>query len=164
MSGGNKRGKPTRLKAIEGNLGKRELPTDEPQPRPTAPQKPDDLDELASASWDGLAPVLSKLGLLTEADGVSFEALCRIRGRLAEVARWKNSEDGTLISVKRTVDGAGQEHFELKQHPMIVLERQLLALLRPYAAEFGLSPRGRVGLSVGNSEQEVDDMSRLLSK
>ena len=45
------RPKPTNLKLIEGNPGKRPLPGNEPKPKPKAPSMPSDLDYQAKKTW-----------------------------------------------------------------------------------------------------------------
>ena len=134
------RPKPTTLKLIEGNPGKRPLPENEPTPYPKAPKCPDDIDSGAQNVWKRLGPKLERLGLLTETDGDLFSMLCQIRSRLV----WIHQEIDKGDEKKRS--------FLLKE------ERLYSALLRQYATEFGLSPRGRVGLTVGGREVEPDDL------
>ena len=134
------RPKPTTLKLIEGNPGKRPLPENEPTPYPKAPKCPDDIDSGAQDVWKRLGPKLERLGLLTETDGDLFSMLCQIRSRLV----WIHQEIDKGDEKKRS--------FLLKE------ERLYSALLRQYATEFGLGPRGRVGLTVAGREVESDDL------
>ena len=76
--------KPTKLKILEGRRGHRPLPENEPMPRPITPEIPDDLDDNAKKVWQRVAPMVGRLGLLTEVDGEMFGGLCQIRSRL----RW----------------------------------------------------------------------------
>jgi len=148
--------KPTKLKVLEGNAGHRPLPTNEPEPKSVMPTMPDDLDKDAQEVWTVLGPKLFRLGLLTEADGDAFAILCQIRGRLKQLHAMARGEEGPiLMQLRVTVDGAGQEHSELKASPIIKEARLHYQLFRQYAAEFGLSPRGRVGLkTIGNDEDD----------
>lgn len=50
--------KPTHLKVIAGNPGKRALPTNEPQPELRDLEPPRDLDEDEQREWDRIAPLL----------------------------------------------------------------------------------------------------------
>jgi phage terminase small subunit len=61
-----RKAKPTALKVLEGNRGKRKLPKNEPKPYPKVPDMPEGLDERAQETYKTLAPKLEKLGLLTE--------------------------------------------------------------------------------------------------
>jgi len=146
--------KPTKLKVLEGNPGKRPLPTDEPKPAQVMPTMPPDLDKEAQEVWNTLGPKLLRIGLLTETDGDSFSILCQIRGRLQQIHALMHQPEGpVLIQTKVTIDGSGQEHTELKSSPYVKEERLYYSLFRQYAAEFGLTPRGRVGLkTTGNDE------------
>lgn len=73
MTAGRPR-KPTRLKVIQGNPGKRRLPQGEPKPVQASLAAPEWLNAGGVAIWDDYAPKLHKLGLLTELD-VEFLAI-----------------------------------------------------------------------------------------
>lgn len=69
--------KPTALKLIEGNAGKRKLPQGEPEPDMLLDlEPPAHLSERSAAVWRQLAPMLRKMGVLTVADVVALEMLC----------------------------------------------------------------------------------------
>ena len=70
-----RRPKPTALKLIEGNPGKRPLPKDEPTP-PVGATKPKGLGAVASRKWDELAPLLTESRILTVVDAGALEAYC----------------------------------------------------------------------------------------
>ncbi len=64
---------PTALKVVRGNPGKRALNTREAEPAPPATLTPPDwLAEDAKREWADKAPMLHRLGLLTEADLDAF--------------------------------------------------------------------------------------------
>jgi len=140
---------------LEGNPGKRPLPEGEPKPSPIVPRCPGDIDKEAKRIWRQLAPKLERLGLLTEVDGHAFAILCQIRSRLVKIHKF-NAQFDSLVQEKVMVDGSGQEHSEAKASPYTVMEKQYYDLFRKYAGEFGLSPRGRVGLVVGSSDKGTD--------
>ena len=142
------RTKPTKLKLLEGNRGKREIPAEvEPYPAPPNLRAPIGLDPQARKTWRRLAPILSRLGLLTEADYEALAHLCQVQARLVDIRqRLQGGED--LVS-----DGPQGP----KQNPLIMAEKQYLQNFRMYAAEFGLSPRGRSGLAVGSGDDDEDD-------
>lgn len=153
--------KPTTLRVLEGNRGKRDIPENEPKPRLLPPSCPPWLDPLAKKTWKTLAPKLERLGLLTEVDGDMFADLCQIRSRLITIYKFIKKSNKSLVQVKVTIDGSGQEHKEIHPSPYVVMEKQYQQLFRMAASEFGLSPRGRVGLSVGYNDP--DDGADLLS-
>lgn len=158
MSG---RPKPTALKVIEGNPGKRPLPENEPKPMPKAPRMPRNLDKRAKETWKRLAPKLERMGLLCETDGQSFANLCQIHGRLVAIREFINTGNPSLVQEVQKPDPDGGMRHEYKKSPYVTMELQYLREFRAHAGEFGLTPRGRVGLVVGTSGDEGDD---LLSK
>ena len=69
--------KPSALKLVEGNPGKRAVSSGEPEPlllNDLAP--PAHLSERSAAVWIQLAPMLRRLQVLTEADVIALEMLC----------------------------------------------------------------------------------------
>ena len=69
--------KPSALKAIEGNRGKRSGNANEPEPDLLNDlEPPAHLPEASAAVWRELAFMLRKLQVLTVADRVAFEMLC----------------------------------------------------------------------------------------
>ena len=154
--------KPIPLKVLEGNRGKRVLPENEPKPRPKAPECPDDIDDEARGVWKQLAPVLEKLGLLTETDGAGFAHLCQIRARIMAIHRFIRDNNASLVQEVHKPDPDGGMRCEYKPSPYVVMEKQYYQLFRLYASDYGLTPRGRVGLTVGVDKD--DDGEDLLSK
>ena len=78
--------KPTSLKILEGNPGKRPLPKNEIQPKKKAPRCPSWLEEDAKKEWKRMGKVLEGLGLLTDMDMMAFAGYCQA------YARWKEAE------------------------------------------------------------------------
>ena len=68
--------KPTAIKRLEGNPGKRPLNIYEPKPQKKAPTCPDWLDEEAKREWRRLAKTMEAMGVLTEADRAAFATYC----------------------------------------------------------------------------------------
>ena len=169
----------TQLKVLEGNRGKRALPEKEPKPQPKAPDLPKDIDTQAKKTWQRLAPMAVRLGLLTEADGDSFASLCQARSRLMQI--WNrlkkipkevksaereikiltskpNEADGDRIGIlfEKISNLQGERAFWMKE------ERLYFQAFRMLANDFGFSPRGRVGLIV-MSDDPVNKGRDLLS-
>ena len=154
--------KPTALKLIEGERNKDRIPQNEPKPRPIKPYQPKGLDANAKKVWKRLSPILCRLGLLTEADSDNFASLCQNISRLEMIREMINKMNGKILMIKHTVDGAGNEHIEAKTNPLMVEERMRMEILRSQAQEFGLTPRGRMGLVVGSGKVNPDGMEDLL--
>ena len=79
--------KPTAVKELEGNPGKRELNTKEPKPIKKAPACPKWLDDEAKKEWKRLSKQMEQLGILTEVDMSAFAGYCQA------YARWKEAEE-----------------------------------------------------------------------
>jgi phage terminase small subunit len=67
--------KPTHLKLVQGNPGKRPLNDAEPEPTTGCP-KPKFLKGRAAKIWDEYAPELERIGVLTAVDGHMFATWC----------------------------------------------------------------------------------------
>ena len=116
--------KPTALRVLQGNAGKRPLPKGEPQPElgcEPPPWLPDD----ARSQWSRLAPTLLELGLLTEVDGDAFGALCILTAQLASLAKIP----GTQV-------------------------QDITKELRQLWGRFGMTPADRAKVSVAPKEQK----------
>jgi phage terminase small subunit len=70
-----RRPKPTRLKLLTGNPGKRPFNDAEPRPEPVVPECPPELSELARREWNRLAPELAKLRIVTNLDRAALGAI-----------------------------------------------------------------------------------------
>jgi len=126
------------------------------------PKCPADIDKDAKATWKELAPIVHRMGMLTEVDGPAFANLCQIRGRIIQINKFIKRENPSLVQVKRKIDPeTGQDITEFVPSPYEVMARQYYELFRKYASEFGLTPRGRVGLAVVGKDSD-DDFGDLL--
>jgi len=129
--------KPRALRILDGDQPSRINPS-EPRPLAVPPMPPDDLDATGRAAWDRLAPMLSRLGLLTEADGEALALYCRA----AQVAARAEAQVRRYgLSMK---DGAGGR----RPNPAVAMaeraRRDMLAVL----TEFGLTPSSRSRVKV----------------
>lgn len=79
--------KPTAVKKLEGNPGKRKLNTKEPVPAKGMPACPDWLMPEAKKEWERLAKLMNQMGVLTEVDMAAFAAYCQ------SYARWKEAQE-----------------------------------------------------------------------
>ena len=79
-----RRPKPTRLKVLTGNPGKRRMNKHEPKPEPAVPECPNELGPVARREWDRLASELGKLKILTALDRAALAANCGAYALCAE--------------------------------------------------------------------------------
>jgi P27 family predicted phage terminase small subunit len=142
--------KPTHLKLIEGNPGKRPVPRSEPKPEPKAPKPPTDLHGDALREWRRVAPQLERLGLLTGLDRAALSAYCWAWARLLAAQRVL-ADSGVLVKQRgnRTV-----------KNPAIQVARDAAAECRAWCAEFGMTPsaRGRMALPDRPGDDDLDTL------
>lgn len=138
--------KPTALKQLSGNPGKRPLNEDEPQPDRVAPAIPRGLMTLARKFWRAHGPKLEEMGLLTEVDGAAFTMLT-IHYQIAWEASQILKREGL-----ETVD----ENGVVRKHPMLQVLRDNSAMLLRYSREFGLTPSARSRIAVSDPAEEMD--------
>ncbi len=145
--------KPTAIKELEGNPGKRPMNTHEPKPPKKAPTCPKWLDAEAKKEWKRLAPYMEKLGILTEADRAAFASYCQA------YSRWKAAEEfmtrsGTMIF--KTPSGYWQ------QLPQVSIAQTYMKIMNKIAEQFGLTPSARSRIIAGDEDPAVDEMEDLL--
>ncbi|MHB1154861.1 MAG: phage terminase small subunit P27 family [Eubacteriales bacterium] len=145
--------KPTAIKILEGNPGKRPLNKKEPVPSKIAPSCPDWLLPDAQDEWARLAPQLENLGLLTVADMTAFAGYCQA------YARWKEAEE--FISQHSTIFKTPSGYVQ--QVPQVSIAQQNLKIMQSFCSEFGLTPASRARLQVVNKDEcREDEMAFLL--
>lgn len=138
--------KPTALKKLQGNPGKRALNKHEPHPDRVIPAKPRGLPKRAQRFWKDHADKLDRLGLLTEVDGPAFMMMA-LQYDLAWQAMEILREEGLEV-----VDANGLT----RKHPMIQVMRQASALFLRFAVQFGLTPAARAKLEIPGPPEEDD--------
>ena len=145
--------KPTALKVLEGNPGKRALPKNEPKPEAGA-VCPDWLPADARAEWARVAPVLERIGLLTQADTAALTAYCLAWASLKDAQRMID-RDGAVIS-------GGANGYQMP-HPAIAIANKALLAIHRFAKEFGMTPSARGRMSLPGEKEEADPMEKLLA-
>lgn len=130
--------KPTTLKLLEGNPGKRPISGREPRPPATRPTCPAHLSPTAKAEWKRLAPTLNRIGVLTQVDRAALAAYCQAYGRWVEAER-KLKETPPLLKTP-----AGY----VQQSPWLTISNKQMELMAKYMAELGLTPSSRTRLAV----------------
>ena len=97
--------KPTRVKELEGNPGKRRLNTTESHPPVPAavPYAPKFVNAEAKAEWNRMVNILLGMGLYTEVDHAALAMYCQAWGRWV-IAERKLSAEGEIITTCRADD------------------------------------------------------------
>jgi P27 family predicted phage terminase small subunit len=125
--------KPTALKLVAGNPGKKALPKNEPKPKIEAPKPPRHLSTEALAEWERMAPVLVRLGLLSKLDRAPFAMYCQAWARHVE------AEEMLAKASALAFTGNGYPIV----NPWFTISKQCFDQVRGLLAEFGLSPAAR---------------------
>lgn len=125
--------KPTALKLITGNPGKRPLNDREPRPAAGAPSCPKWLHEYARAEWRRVVKVLEPIGLVTQADLAALAGYCQAWAEF-RLATEQLDREG------RTVE---DDEGWIRTHPAVGQQRSAWQACRQFAALFGLDPSSR---------------------
>ena len=146
--------KPTALKKLEGNPGKRKLNTKEPVPGKGMPDCPKWLLPEAKKEWERLCVKLSEMGVLTEIDMAAFATYCQSFARWKEAQEHIDSEGSTFETDK------GYQ----QQTPWVGIANTNQKLMMQAASEFGLTPsaRSRIMAASGVGKDDEDEMEALL--
>jgi len=152
MSKGRKP-KPTYLKVLSGNAGKRPLNRDEPNPVPDVPECPEILSANAKEEWARIAPRLAALGLLTQIDRGALAGYCFHWG-VWEVAMEHVKEEGPVVYAKTG--------FPLV-NPWLAVANKSMAEMRAFLAEFGMSPSSRTRVRTTRRQSGRSDDERFFS-
>jgi P27 family predicted phage terminase small subunit len=132
-----RRPKPTRLKVLTGNPGKRPLNECEPRPEPVIPECPPELSEVARREWNRLAPELVALRIITNLDRAALAAYCNAYALWAEATE-AVQKYGTMIK--------SPSGFPVQSPYVAIANRQTDILIR-IGSEFGFTPASRSRIS-----------------
>lgn len=143
--------KPTKLKELEGNPGKRELNREEPTPNPAIPDCPAFVKGSGRKEWKRVADELFILGLLTRIDRGALAAYCQSYGRWEEAER-KLVKEGVLFE---TSNG------NLIQNPRLAVANKAMEMMHKFLTEFGMTPASRSRISVPKDESLDDPLTEF---
>jgi P27 family predicted phage terminase small subunit len=132
-----RRPKPTRLKLLTGNPGKRPLNMDEPRPEAVIPDCPLELGPVAKREWDRLAGDLTTLRLLTSLDRAALAAYC------GAYAMWAEATEAIQKYGSMVKSPSG---FPIQSPYVAIANRQTEIMMR-IASEFGFTPASRSRIS-----------------
>ena len=155
--------KPTKLKILEGNPGKRPLNGYEPQPKVERPSCPAFLCYEARVEWKRIVPKLVALGLITRVDRAALAAYCQAYGRWAKAEKALTAIESKFENVNA---GSGMcyqtSNGNWVMQPLISVANKALEQMHKFLIEFGMTPASRSKINV--SKQESDDpLDKLLS-
>jgi len=152
MAKAGRRPKPTALKILEGtDHGSRKVEPSLPAGVPPMPERLK-VDQVAAAQWHELAGILTRMGVLTLADGEALATLCEVH----------SAEQSCLLQLRA---GGAVMHTDLggvKPNPAGPMYRSLVAQKASLLSEFGLTPSSRTKLAT-QVEVKKDELEEFFT-
>jgi P27 family predicted phage terminase small subunit len=137
--------KPTALKKLQGNPGKRRLNTAEPKLAPAIPSCPRHLSKEARREWHRVSRELFEAGLLARVDRAALAAYCQAWARWVEAEK-KLADDEELVL---TTD-KGYAYA----NPLLGISKAALADMHKFMAAFGMTPSSRSKVTASKEAEE----------
>jgi P27 family predicted phage terminase small subunit len=153
--------KPTQLKLVTSNPGKRQVNRKEAKAKAAIPAPPHHLTADAVEEWNRVATELFNLGILSEIDRAALAAYTQAYGRwvqaeraIAKMAEKDQLTGGLMI---KTSNG------NAVQNPLVGTANKAAADMMRYAAEFGMTPSARSRISAEPPEEGGDPADRFFA-
>jgi len=145
--------KPTALKILEGNPGKRPPHKKEPKPRAELLECPYWLrkDRLAYNEWKRIVPELYLANLLTKIDRTALELYCSQYSIYRQAMETLSKEGLITTNIRNGV----------KANPAAAIAREAAKLIKAMCVEFGLTPSSRSRINLPGEDID-DELERLL--
>lgn len=146
-----RRPKPTALKLVHGNAGKRAINKKEPKPAREIPSCPAHLDDSGKVAWGRLSVLLDRMGVLTEADTFALERLADCYTDILECRKLVERDGRTYTTT------TAQGDTLIKGNPAVNQLRAADAQFKSYLVEFGLTPAARSKVHATPDEDDKKD-------
>lgn len=147
-----RRPKPTALKILQGNPGKRSLNANEPQPC-GIPACPPNLDTEARKEWKRVSAELLACSLLTSVDRAILAAYCEAWSRwysATKELRDLAKDKGRSVLVIASKNGIAI------QNPLIGIINVAADQMRKFSIELGMTPAARSRINVDPAVKSAD--------
>lgn len=149
------RAKPTEIKELEGNPGKRKLNNKPVYDLSDDCQKPPPyLGTYAKKEWKRILPLLEKNGLITDADYIMLAGYCQ------SVDTWIVAEKAKRANGMTDVTNKGN----VIQRPEVGIANSALQNILKFGREFGLSPSSRADFDVDKAENSDNPLLSLMKR
>ena len=147
------RPKPSEIKKLEGNPGKREISNHPVYSLSDESKKPPPyLGSYGKKEWKRILPLLEKNRLMTDADYIMLAGYCQSGDT------WINAE-----KMKRTYGFTDTtDKGNIVQRPEVGIANTALQNILKFGREFGLSPSSRAALSVEAAENSSNPVLSLI--
>lgn len=142
--------KPTALKQLEGNPGKRAVNKKEPKPVSEIPSCPNHLQGIARQEWNRIVKELKALGMITKLDRAALAICCTAYADYVKACNKLKKEGEVIIS----------EKGGMYQNPWVAIKKRSMDQIAKFYAEFGMTPssRSRIQVDVNTPEEELEKM------
>lgn len=147
--------KPSKLKELAGNPGKRALNKAEPKPTVKRPPCPKHLQGEARREWNRITKQLLAMGVLTEVDRAALAAYCQCW------ARWVEAEDAMREPGFRMITTTDNGYPVVS--PWLNVANAAMKQMLRFLTEFGMTPSSRSRVTV-EKEQEADPFEEFLKR
>lgn len=143
--------KPTALKELAGNPGKRALNNQEPKPKSQIPICPPHLKGVARTEWTRITKELHALGVLSLLDRAALVAFCTAWSDYVHACKMVEEEGAVITS----------EKGGLYQNPWVGIKNSSMDRVVRISSEFGMTPSSRTRIKVDKPTEE-DEMAGFL--
>lgn len=157
-----------KLRWLSGNAGHRTRTELDERAEKTAsvagecPEPPAEMLEAQARYWRQWAPLAHRRGMLDEDRTAGFALLCRTAAEADEFLEVIKEQGLTYKKV--TIDGAGQQHEEIRSHPILSHYRGHLHRMEQLMARYGLAADGKVRAEPAEKQDdERDQLAKLLA-
>lgn len=166
------RRKPTALKILQGNPGKKPLNRNEPKPRlaKRQPPPPSFLTGVAAKYWKDATGELLAIGLLSPLDYGALSMMC--------IAFAQSVDSYGSLKKLGNLDPLGRglvlnaQNGNTVVNPLVGINQRAIGLFLRIATEFGMTPSARSRIEAHNltgtarapEEDEDDDISEFLKR
>lgn len=147
--------KPTRMKELAGNPGKRSLNKTEPKPSGKRPPCPAHIQGEAKKEWNRVTKQLLAQGLLSEVDRAALAAYCQAWARWVQAEEEMRKQDFCMV----TLTDKGYPVVS----PWLGVANQSMKQMLRFLTEFGMTPASRSKVTV-IKEAELDDYEEFLKR
>lgn len=138
------RPKPTRLKLLQGNPGKRPINQQEPQPKRGIPPMPKWLKpfRVATREWKREAKELDEMGVMTTAECGDLAMRAYLASQIQELAA-DIQDEGRVVTITQ-LDRDGKEVCtQTRTNPKCIQLKNLISEYRQLGTLLGLDPSSR---------------------
>lgn len=157
------RPKPTKLKIVQGNPGKRPINVNEPEPERGIPDMPEWLKPfpVAVKEWERESKILDDMGVLTVAECGTLAMRCYVAEQIQDLAAEIQIEGKTITLTQLNKNGEEVANT-VRTNPKCVQLKNLLTEYRQIGGLLGLDPvnRTRIKTEPKKPKDEAEEFLR----